>query len=103
MIKRAVLRFIVGIGVLELTGAAFAGAWTLDANTGAVIITGTAMQAATAFDGNNKIQAGPGYSKEEGQALNEFGVPNWFTALLKPSLPHVDHAATFQAARPRLG
>jgi hypothetical protein len=103
MIKRAVLRFIVGIGVLELTGAAFAGAWTLDANTGAVIITGTAMQAATAFDGNNKIQAVPRYGKDEGQALIEYGVTNWFTAILQPSLQHVDVAAPFNAERTGLG
>jgi len=103
MIKRWGLRCIVGIGLINLTGAAFAGAWTLDANTGALIVTGTAMQADTAFDGNSKLRPIPRYSKDEAQALIEYGVTNWFTAIFQPSLQHVDIAAPFNAERTGLG
>jgi hypothetical protein len=103
MIKRAGLLFSVGLGLIGLTGAAFAGAWTLDANTGALFVTGTAMQANTAFDGNNRLRSIPRYSKDEAQALIEYGVTNWFTAIFQPSLQHVDIAAPFNSERSGLG
>jgi hypothetical protein len=103
MFKRAALLFLVGIGLIGSTGTAFAGAWTLDANTGALIMTATAMQANTAFNGNNKLQPIPRYSKDEAQALIEYGVTNWFTAIFQPSLQHVDISAPFNAARTGLG
>jgi hypothetical protein len=83
--------------------AAFAGAWTLDAGTGELIITGTAMQANSVFDSNSKLQSIPRYSKEEAQALIEYGVTNWFTAMLQPSLQHVNIAAPFGAERGGFG
>jgi hypothetical protein len=83
--------------------AAFAGAWTLDAGTGELIITGTVMQANSVFNSNSKLQSIPRYGKEEAQALIEYGVTNWFTAMLQPSLQHVNIAAPFGAERGGLG
>ena len=103
LIKRAGFRCIVGIGLINLTGAAFAGAWTLDSDTGVLIITSTAMQANTAFDGSNKLRPIPGYSKDEAQALIEYGITDWFTAIFQPSLQHVDIVAPINAERAGLG
>ncbi|UFZ07986.1 hypothetical protein LQG66_17520 [Bradyrhizobium ontarionense] len=85
------------------TTPALAGAWTLDAGTGAVVFTGTAMQSNSAFDSGSKLQPIPRYSKDEAQALIEYGVTNWFTAMFQPSLQHVDIAAPFSARRSGLG
>jgi hypothetical protein len=103
MTKRLGIQCILAIGLMSSTTAAFAGAWTLDAGTGELIVTGTAMQANSGFDSNSKLQSIPRYSKEEAQALIEYGVTNWFTAMLQPSLQHVNIAAPFGAERGGLG
>jgi hypothetical protein len=103
MTKRAGIRCILAIGLMSTATAAFAGAWTLDAGTGELIITGTAMQANSVFDSNSKLQSIPRYGKEEAQALIEYGVSNWFTAMLQPSLQHVNIAAPFGAERGGFG
>jgi hypothetical protein len=101
--KRLGIRCIVAIGLIGSTTAAFAGAWTLDAGTGELIVTGTAMQANRAFDSDSKLQSIPRCGKEEAQALIEYGVTNWFTAMLQPLLQHVNIAAPFSAERGGLG
>jgi hypothetical protein len=103
MTRRVGIRCILAVGLMSTATAAFAGAWTLDAGTGELIITGTAMQATSVFDSNSKLQSIPRYSKEEAQALIEYGVTNWFTAMLQPSLQHVNIAAPFGAERGGLG
>jgi hypothetical protein len=103
MTKRVGIRCILAVGLMSTATAAFAGAWTLDAGTGELIITNTAMQATTVFDSNSKLQSIARYSKEEAQALIEYGVTNWFTAMLQPSLQHVNIAAPFGAERGGLG
>jgi hypothetical protein len=103
MTKRLGIRCILAIGLMSSTTAAFAGAWTLDAGTGELIVTGTAMQANSVFDRTSKLQSIPRYGKEEAQALIEYGVTNWFTAMLQPSLQHVNIAAPFGAERGGLG
>jgi hypothetical protein len=103
MTKRLGIQCILAIGLMSSTTAAFAGAWTLDAGTGELIVTGTAMQANSGFDSNSKLQSIPRYGKEEAQALIEYGVTNWFTAMLQPSLQHVNIAAPFGAERGGLG
>lgn len=103
MTKRVGIRCILAVGLMSTATAAFAGAWTLDAGTGELIITGTAMQATSVFDSNSKLQSIPRYGKEEAQALIEYGVTNWFTAMLQPSLQHVNIAAPFGAERGGLG
>jgi hypothetical protein len=94
---------MLAIGLMGSATPALAGAWTLDAGTGALIVTGTASQANSVFDSGSKLRPIPRYSKDEAQALIEYGVTNWFTAMLQPSLQHVDIAAPFSAQRSGLG
>jgi protein XagA len=103
MTKRVGIRCILAISLMSTATAAFAGAWTLEAGTGELIITGTAMQAKSVFDSNSKRQSILRYGKEEAQALIEYGVTNWFTAMLQPSLQHVNIAARLGAERGGLG
>jgi hypothetical protein len=103
MTRRVGIRCILAVGLMSTATAAFAGAWTLDPGTGELIIAGTAMQATSVFDSNSKLQSIPRYSKEEAQALIEYGVTNWFTAMLQPSLQHVNIAAPFGTERGGLG
>lgn len=103
MTKRAGLQFIIATGLIGYTTTAFAGAWTLDAGTGELIITATAMQASDLFSSGSVLKSIRRYSKDEGQALIEYGVTNWFTAMFGPSLQHVDIAAPLSAERSGLG
>jgi hypothetical protein len=103
MTKRAGLRFIVAVGFMSYASAAFAGAWTLDEGTGQLIVTNTAMQATNLFSSRYVLQSAPRYNKDEAQALIEYGVTNWFTAMFAPSLQHVDIAAPFSGERSGLG
>jgi hypothetical protein len=103
MTKRAGLRFIIATGLMTYATAAFAGAWTLDEGTGQLLVTSTAMQASTLFSTGNALQPIPHYNKDESQALIEYGVTNWFTAMFAPSLQHVDIDPPFAGARSGLG
>jgi protein XagA len=103
MTKRAGLQFIIATGLIGYATTAFAGAWTLDAGTGELIITATAMQASDLFSSGSVLKSIPRYSKDEAQALIEYGVTNWFTAMFGSSLQHVDIAAPFSAERNGLG
>lgn len=94
---------VVAIGLTGFARPAWAGAWTLDAGTGALVFTGTAMQSNSAFDSGSKQRPIPRYSKSEAQALIEYGVTDWFTAIVQPSLQHVDIAAPISAQRSGLG
>jgi protein XagA len=103
MTKRLGLGFIIAMGVIGYASAAFAGAWTLDEGTGQLIFTNTAMQATNLFSTGYTLQPTPRYNKDEAQALIEYGVTNWFTAIFMPSLQHVDIAQPFDAERSGLG
>jgi hypothetical protein len=101
--KRFAIACMLAIGLTGFAKPALAGAWTLDAGTGALIVTGTTMQAGNAFDSGSKLRPFSRYSKDEAQALIEYGVTDWFTAMLQPSLQHVDIAAPVGAQRSGLG
>jgi protein XagA len=103
MTKRAGLRFIIATGLMTHATMAFAGAWTLDEGKGDVIVTSTAMQASSFFSTGYALQPIPHYDKDEAQALIEYGVTNWFTAMFAPSLQHVDIAPPFGGERSGLG
>ena len=94
---------VVAIGLTGFARPARAGAWTLDAGTGALVFTGTAMQSGNAFDSGSKLRSIPRYSKSEAQVLIEYGVTNWFTAMFAPSLQSVEIGAPFNAQRSGLG
>jgi protein XagA len=101
--EQMAMRCLLAIGLMGSTTAALAGAWTLDTGTGELTVIGTSMQANSAFDSNSKLKSIPRYSKQETQALIEYGVTNWFTAMFQPSLQHVNIAAPFGAERSGLG
>jgi protein XagA len=103
MTKRAGLRFIIATGLMSYATTAFAGAWTLDEGTGQLIVTTTAMQASTLFSTGYALQPISHYNKDESQALIEYGVTNWFTAMIAPSLQHVDIDPPFSGTRSGLG
>jgi hypothetical protein len=103
MCKYPGLARVLAIGLMTSPTAAFAGAWTLDAGQGVAIVTGTLSQSDKAFDGSGNAQPIARYSKNELQALFEFGATNWLTLMLAPSLQHVGIAAPFEATRSGLG
>jgi hypothetical protein len=103
MTKRVGLRCIIAMGLMSYATTALAGAWTLDEGTGQLIVTGTAMQSSRFFSTGSDLQPIPHYNKDEAQALVEYGVTNWFTAIFAPSLQHVDIAAPFSGERSGLG
>lgn len=80
-----------------------AGAWLAPEGHGQIIVTGTASTANKAFDTRGSLQSTPRYSKTELQALMEYGVTDWLTALAIPSLQHVDIAAPTDAQRTGFG
>lgn len=103
MTKRVALRFIIAMGLISHATTALAGAWMLDEGTGQLIVTGTAMQASRFFSTGSDLQPIPHYNKDEAQALVEYGLTNWFTAMFAPSLQHVDIAAPFSGERSGIG
>src|SRR6186713_1578045 len=103
MTSRAGLQLIIATGLMGYATAASAGAWTLDEGTGHLIVGGTAMQSSRVFTTGSDLRPIPHYNKDEAQALIEYGVTKWFTAMFAPSLKHVDIAAPFNAARSGLG
>lgn len=103
MCKYLGLARVLAMGLMTSPTAAFAGAWTLDAGQSIAIVTGTLSQSDKAFDGSGNTQSIPRYSKNELQALFEFGATNWLTLMLAPSLQHVSIAAPFEATRTGLG
>ncbi len=94
------LRFVAAIGLIALhPDASQAGAWLMEEGKGQVVVTGTASRAADAFDGDRQLQSTPRYTKTELQALFEYGITDWFTAIVSPGLQHVDIAAPIDASR----
>jgi hypothetical protein len=94
---------VVAVGLFIVPSAAVAGAWTLDGGTGDIIVSNVAMQASRYFTTKSVLQPIPHYDKDEAQALIEYGVTNWFTAMFQPSLQHVDIAAPFGGERSGFG
>ena len=80
---------LVGSALAFIPSAALAGAWTLPENFGQLLAIGTASRAEKAFDDNGTAQTTPRYSKVELQALMEYGVTDWLTAILSPGMQHV--------------
>jgi len=101
--RRLGISCMLATGLTGFAKPALAGAWTLEAGTGALIVTGTTMQAGSVFDSGSSLRPIPRYTKDEAQALIEYGVTDWFTAMLQPSLQHVAIAAPVGAQRSGLG
>jgi hypothetical protein len=100
---RVALGTCLGLGTVLSATDAFAGAWTLEAGTGQVLVTATTSRANEAFDGSRQTAPTPRYNKFEFQGLFEYGVTHWFTAIVSPGLQHIDIAAPVSAQRTGLG
>lgn len=99
-------RFALGAGLfawLSGSGAAFAGAWTLPAGKGQLILTSLASFAAGAFGSGSAREPAPDHQKFEAQALLEYGVTDRFTAIAMPSLQEIAIATPTAARRRGLG
>jgi hypothetical protein len=100
---RILLKVLSGLGALVSAAPAYAGAWTLEAGRGHAIVTATTSGASEVFDGAGRTVAAPRYRKFEFQALFEYGVADWITAIVSPGLQHIDIAAPISANRSGLG
>ena len=69
--------------------AAQAGAWLMPEDHGQIVVTGSASAASDAFDNEGHSKSTPRYTKTELQALIEYGVTDWLTAMAIPGLQHV--------------
>ena len=65
---------------------AHAGAWTLPAGRGQVIVTGTFLKADRYFDAQGRTIRGPDYRKFEATAFIEYGLTDALTAIVSPQL-----------------
>jgi hypothetical protein len=100
-VSRVQLALLLSAAVLP--PAAHASAWLAPEGHGQVVVTATASSAGKAFDGNGSLQGTPRYDKQELQALIEYGVTDWFTAIAIPTLQHVDIASPTDASRSGFG
>jgi hypothetical protein len=86
-----------------LPQAAGAGAWLMPEGGGQIVVTGAGSSATRVFDSAGHLQSTPRYNKTELQALMEYGVTDWLTAIAIPSLQHVDIGAPTDARRTGFG
>jgi protein XagA len=93
----------VGLGLLGPSPAALAGAWTLDAGVGQVLVSGTLSTSDLIFNPARQTQGAPRYNKFEAEALVEYGVTDRFTAIVGPGLQDISIAAPVNAQRFGLG
>jgi hypothetical protein len=96
-------RAFLAVALLAAAAPAFGGAWTLPKDRGQVLITATGTRADQAFDHNWVAHAVPRYRKLDLPALIEYGLTDDFTAIVSPSLQHIDIAAPYEADRTGLG
>lgn len=86
-LKRTGLTCVLSVAfVFQGPPSAVAGAFTQKAGRGQVIITGTEVGGAHFFDRRGDLIRVPRYRKFEPTALVEYGVTDWLTAIVKPSL-----------------
>jgi hypothetical protein len=103
MSNRVNFWLLLGLGLTASVREAMAGAWTLDAGTGQMVVTDTLSRGIDIFDAARNLQPTPRYTKDELQGLFEYGATDWFTVILEPMLQHVDIAAPVDAQRTGLG
>jgi hypothetical protein len=99
MLKRCV-GFVLGL--LCLPATAWAGAWTLPEGTGQWLATFDASTS-TRYFSDSGLASTPRYSKEELQALIEYGLTDRLTGILIPGLQNIDIGSPTNAQRTGLG
>lgn len=81
------LRMLIGLLLLaHAPSVAFAGAWTSEEGRGQVIVTSTFTRSTRQFDGDGKAVPIPRFDKLETNALIEYGITPWLTAVAQPQL-----------------
>ncbi len=79
-----------GLVVIGLAGRCQAGAFTLPEGQGQIIAGVGYIAATRTFDRAGKPVVAPPYRKEALSAFAEYGVTDWLTAIVAPSLAHMD-------------
>jgi hypothetical protein len=102
-VSRIGAKLLLLLSTCLISHVANAGAWLAPEGHGQLVVTGSASAATEAFDSGGSPKSTPRYSKTELQALMEYGVTNWLTAIALPSLQHVDIAAPADASRTGAG
>jgi len=97
------VRSLLAAALVAAAGPAYGGAWTLPEGQGQLIVTATGTQADQSFDHDWVAHESSRYRKLDVPALFEYGVTKDFTAIVSPSLQHVDIAAPSDAERTGLG
>jgi hypothetical protein len=103
MRNRVKFGLLLGLGLATSVRETGAGAWTLEAGSGQLVLTDSLSRGVDIFDAARNLQSAPRYDKNELQALIEYGVTDRFTAILQPQLQHVDIGAPIEAQRTGLG
>ena len=101
--SRIGVRLLLLLSAALVPQAAGGGAWLAPEGHGQVIVTGSVSAATSAFDSAGHLQSTPRISKTELQALIEYGLTDWLTAMAIPSLQHVGIAAPTDAQRTGFG
>jgi hypothetical protein len=102
-VPRIGTRLLLLLSAALIPQAADAGAWLMPEGHGQIVGTVVASTATKAFDRTGELRSTPRYSKTELQALMEYGVTDWLTAMAIPSLQHVNIAAPIDAQRTGFG
>jgi hypothetical protein len=98
-VPRIAMRLLLLLSAASAPQSANAGAWLMPDQHGQIVVTGTASSASKAFGSGGSLQSTPRYNKTELQALMEYGVTDWLTAIAIPSLQHVDIGSPTDAKR----
>jgi hypothetical protein len=88
----------LAFAVMSVPSVAWAGAWTLPEGTGQWLAGFTATTSTMYFTGAG-LAPTPRYTKEEAQALIEYGLTDRLTAIIIPGLQNIDIAAPTSAER----
>jgi protein XagA len=101
--RRAPIGSVVGFWLVTSASEVWAGAWTLEAGTGQVIVTAVPSSATQGFDASRGLTSIPRYDKFELTGLVEYGATNWLTLMVSPQFQHIEIAPPFEAQRTGLG
>jgi hypothetical protein len=85
---RACLAAAAALWLGGAPGVVLAGAWTLEDGAGQVIARATVSTASNTF--GDEADSNSRYSKAELQAYVEYGITDWLTAVIVPTLEMVD-------------
>lgn len=103
MTRSRILSAILAGASLLAASPVLAGAWTQREGGGQVILGGTFTGSDRTYDGGASTHRTPDYDKAEVNLLMEYGVTDWFTAIVQPQYQSVEIGAPTNADRSGLG